>query len=317
VHASDGSDPFASGKAYEYARRNYGLTASGRTGCAIRGIETRRNMHNDGSLVLGYHSTVTDCLASQGSLHSVFVQPGCHLVNVVADGAGSYHPSGISLFIWNPAGNGEDMTFEGCQALLPVFTAGVGGGFGGHGSGQLGTITYRNCIAQNCDLAFSTDLFQHAVLEGCSIVGNCTYGLDLSAPDATISNWHVDSVRIRLITIYTPDTHLTITGLNAASTNGAMGIYDPDKANLNLTLTDSAMSGLTPIALMAAGGQLTFLRNQIPSGPYYLFYLSVAPAAMNSDYNAVYAGGHVQWGTVEYGWAAYKAATAQDTHSTP
>jgi hypothetical protein len=38
---------------------------------------------------------------------------------------------------------------------------------------------------------------------------------------------------------------------------------------------------------------------------------------MSSDYNTVYAGAHVQWGTTTYAWAAYKAATGQDGHSTP
>jgi hypothetical protein len=38
---------------------------------------------------------------------------------------------------------------------------------------------------------------------------------------------------------------------------------------------------------------------------------------MNSDYNTVYTGASVEWGTTNYTWAAYKAATGQDAHSTP
>jgi hypothetical protein len=318
VHASDGASPAGNGKIYENASRNFGLDAAGqgnRAHCKISGIQTRRNMHNDGSLILGNYATVTGCLITDGGFHSVFVQPGCHLVDVVANGA--YHPSGSSFFIWNPVGNGEDITFEGCQALLPSFVSGVGGGFGGHGTGQLGTVTYRNCIARNCDLAFHTGLFQRVVLDGCSIEGDCSYGLELSATDATVSNLQVDSVRIRLITVETPNTHLVITGLTAASTNGATAAYNVGNANLDLTMSDSVLNGLSAVASTGAGSSLTFLRNQVASGPYNLFYLDPVPVAMNSDYNTVYEGAHVQWGAAGYTWATYRAATGQDSHSTP
>jgi hypothetical protein len=316
VHASDSANPATNGKLYEYSKRNFGITASGRTNCTIRGIETRRNMHNDGSLILGNYSTVTDCVARDGSYHNVFVQPGCRLVNVVADEA--YHPSGMSFFIWDPAGNGEDIYFEGCQALLATFIAGSlgGGGFGGHGSGQLGTLTYKNCVTRNCRYGFGTTLFQHLAMEGCSIQGDCEYGLDVVTPDATVTNLQVDSIRTRLITASAANVHLVVSGLTAASTNGATAVYNT-YADLNLTVMDSALTGICVVSSTGTNGTIALLRNQIASGPYYVYYLDPAPAAANSDYNTVYASAHVAWGSTSYTWAAYKAATGQDAHSTP
>jgi hypothetical protein len=92
--------------------------------------------------------------------------------------------------------------------------------------------------------------------------------------------------------------------------NGASGV--------TLSITDSVLAGFQLLSADSiASFNFTFLRNQVPSGAYNMFWINPVPTSMSSDYNTVYSGAHVQWGATSYTWAAYKTATGQDTHSTP
>jgi hypothetical protein len=317
VHAAGSTNPAANGRLYEYSSRCYALYASGRTGCAMRGIHTRRNLHSDGSLILGNFNTAVDCLATDGQYHSVFVSPGCHLVNVIANEA--YHPTAIGMFVWDPIGNGEDICFEGCQALLPAYVPGMGGGFGGHGVGTLGTITFRNCLVQNCEEAFEGTLASRLIVQDCRIAGPASSGVAAYTPSQVIiENLTADSISARLITAISDGATVSVTGVNAASPNGATAVFLNGLNNVALTMTDCDLTGFSVVSHDGGSGlQFTFLRNQILSGPWNIFWLNPAPAAINSDNNVVYAGAHVQWGSANYSWADYKQTTGQDAHSTP
>jgi len=317
VHAYDSLNPAANGRFYEYSSRCFGLFAGGQTGCVFRGIHTRRNLHNDGSLVLGNFNTVFDCLVTGGQYHSVFVNPGCRLVNVVASEA--YHPVAIGMFVWNPVGNGEDVSFENCQALLPAYTPGTGGGFGGHGSGALGTITFKNCIVENCHEAFEGTLAGRLIVQDCRIAGQAGYGVvPYTAADVLVENLTADSILTRLIDGVPDGAVVSIAGVNAASPNGAATVFLNGVHDVVLKITDSVLAGFNVVSYDGGAGlQFTFLRNHVPNGPWNLFWLNPPPAAMDSDDNAVYAGAHVQWGDSNYAWQDYKAATGQDAHSVP
>src|ERR1035441_4092157 len=82
VHAADHSNPSSNGKLYEYSRRRHGLDPSAHPGCTFRGIWTRRNAHQDGSLLCADRNY--DCLATEGSYHNIYLGPGCYLENVEA-----------------------------------------------------------------------------------------------------------------------------------------------------------------------------------------------------------------------------------------
>ncbi len=317
VSASDSANPAANGKLYEYSRRSYGLMAQNASTCGIGGIATRRNVHGDGSLVLGSSTVAANCLAMDGQIHSVYVSRGCQLFGVVASGA--YHPATISMFYWTDAFAGENLYFENCQALLPSYRLNVGSGFGGSGSGALGTITYKNCTVQNCDGAFEGTLAQNLVLTGCHVAGQCRSGVVLNNPaNVTISNLTADSISQRLVAGVPNGASISMSGLNASSPNGACGVYMNGVSGVNLSLTDSTLAGFQLLSADSAPGfQFTFQRNTVPSGASILFWINPAPTAMSSDYNSVYGEAHIQWGSTGYTWAAYKAATGQDSHSTP
>ena len=316
VHASDGSIPALNGKLYEYSSRSNGLTASGRTGCLIEGIQTRRNLHNDGSLILGPSTTAINCLATDGQYHNVFVSPGCRLTNVVASGA--YHPSAMGLFIWNPAANGEDIYFENCQALLATYTTGMGGGFGGHGTGALGTVTFKNCTTQNCDLGLAGGLATNLVITGCHTVGPCSYPINgdpTTTTSLTVTNFTADSVSTRLISQFANGATVTLNGVTATSTNSACGVFLNGLSNVNLTISGSALNGFQAVSADSAPGlQFTFLNNSLPAGAHNIFWFNPAPASISTDYNQVYSGAFVQWGACNITWIQYLAASGQEQH---
>ena len=319
VHASNGSSPETNGTTYEYSSRNFGLTATGRTGCTIRGIHTQRNLHNDGSLILGPFNTANDCVASDGQYHNVFVSPGCKLYNVIANGA--YHPTAMGLFIWNPANaNGEGLYFEGCQALLATYVSGMGGGFGGHAvSGQLGTITFRNCVVQNCDLGYAAALATTALIDGCTTVGPCSYNVNGDAAyttSLTVTNCTFANTASRAISSVANNCVLNIGNLAATSGNNACGVFLNGLTNVTLSITDSTFAGFQLLSADSAPGlQFTFLRNNVPSGAYNIFWMNPAPAAINTDYNQVYSGAWVQWGANGITWPQYLAVSGQELHT--
>ncbi len=316
VHALDHSNPAANGGTYEYSSRGSGLSASGRTGCQIRGIQTCRNLHNDGSLVLGPFNTASDCVASDGQYHNVFVSQGCRLTNVVASGA--YHPVAMGLFIWDPVANGEDLYFESCQALLASYRPGMGGGFGGHGTGALGTVTFKNCTAQNCDIGFGAGLATTVVVDGCATLGACSYNVladSAATTSLTVTNCTFANTANRAISSIANHCALTIANVVAASANGACGVFVNGASNVTLSIADSTWTGFQLLSADAAPGlDFTFLRNSVPSGAGYLFWINPVPTAIDTDYNQVYSGAHVQWGPNNIAWPQYLAVSGQEAH---
>jgi len=285
--------------------------------CGIGGIATRRNLHTAGSLILGNSTVAANCLVTDGQYHSVQVSRGCQLFGVVASGA--YHPSTISMFYWYGAFSGEGLYFENCQASLASYVTGIGGGFVGNGTGTPGTITFNGCLVQNCDEAFEGTLAQNLVLSNCHIAGQCRSGVVLNSPTSlTISNLTADSISQRLVSGVPNGATLALSHVTASSSNGACGVYLNGCGNAVLSITDSVLTGLQLLSAdNASGFQFTFLRNSVPSGASFLFWINPVPTIMQSDYNSVYSSAHVQWGSTNYTWAAYKGATGQDGHSTP
>jgi hypothetical protein len=316
VHASDGSNPTTNGKLYEYSSRSFGLTATGMTGCTIQGIDTRRNMHNDGSLILGPFNNAIDCVASEGQYHNVFVSQGCSLTNVVANGA--FHPQAMGLFIWDPVANGENLYFENCQALLANYVPGMGGGFGGHGTGALGTVTFKNCTVQNCDLGFAGNIATSMIVTGCHTVGPCAYPINGDSTYMTslaVTDFVADSVSSRLVSQFASGATVTLSGITATSGNNACGVFLNGLSNVTLSITDSVLTGFQSLSADSTPGfQFTFLRNTVPSGAACIFWLNPVPAAIETDYNQIYDGAFVQWESNYMSWLQYLAVSGQEQH---
>lgn len=127
IHASDASNPGSNGKAYEYSSRRFGL--QGGNSISVSGIHTRRNLHCNGSLSVYANGLLTDCVASEGSKHNVYVGPGTVLTNVEADRG--YFTGDAMMVVHNGSGVANaNVTYINCSAH--DFTGPSAAGFGGH-----------------------------------------------------------------------------------------------------------------------------------------------------------------------------------------
>lgn len=160
------TNPNSDGKLYEWASRDYGLTGSNFHN--FSNIHTRRNAHNNGSLVAGTNAVVTGCIMEDGCKHNTYVSPGSVITNCIAwkcDWIVAERQGWAGFVSHNATNTGvETVSYVGCQAVadINVFTARAAVGMSGfycHTNGSptsnvWGRINYTDCSAQYCDTAF-------------------------------------------------------------------------------------------------------------------------------------------------------------------
>ncbi len=170
LHASDGGNPGSNGKTYEYSKRGFGIDGrpyAGITNTTIRGVATRRNAANNGSIQ--FYGNATDVTAYEGTKHNVLVHSGSTLTNVAAIEA--YYPAGGIMFIVNEnVGLGESTYFVNCAAAITNSPASVGGidGFYGHlnVSGTLGVMYYYGVKAWGLNQAIGAEGADSVIVDG-------------------------------------------------------------------------------------------------------------------------------------------------------
>lgn len=147
INLGEGQNPAA--HLVEYSSRLYGIDGrvyAGVTNTYLKGLWTRRNYCNNGSLV--FTGIAEDCVASEGSKHNVLSGPGSILRRVVANEA--YYPDAGILFVFNAdRPTYQPMTYEDCVAMVSSNSpASPISGWYGHPNygGNFGTVTYRRCV---------------------------------------------------------------------------------------------------------------------------------------------------------------------------
>lgn len=93
MHPASG-DPASNGRVYEVTARPTGIHLTG-AGCRVKGIHTRRNFSESGSLVMGNRAQMIDARASEGGKHNAFFAYG-RVYGCVFDNA-AYNASGNLL----------------------------------------------------------------------------------------------------------------------------------------------------------------------------------------------------------------------------
>jgi hypothetical protein len=169
--------PIAAGSSFEVAVLDAGVdVAESATGLRISRIHAKRSILNDGVIRLnGKGAVATDCVAEDGTKHTLYVTDGCLLENVVA-----WKGEGIdSYFIYYYANGGGvtpidsvGTTFRRCAAIggypygsevtidgelqNPAYSK--SSGFYCHSTGlnspQLASATYEGCYAENLGSGF-------------------------------------------------------------------------------------------------------------------------------------------------------------------
>lgn len=330
IHATDGGNPASNGKVYEYSARQAGIMARTATNLNLNGLATRRNYHNDGSIIVGPFAQVYNCTASEGSKHNVLCERGSYLYNVLADNS-YYGGQPSSMFVYNTdTANGEDVTFVNCTAQNDALVADALGFYGHSNSGgNFGTVLFQDCVASNCGLALDgayTDIFR---VDGLITTG-CTLALRPSGVDVGL--WDIGGIAhvggggapdnnpvIRLETVATVDLHdCTITP--AEATNNTIYVA----AAGDFTIRDSTFHCTDavgwPILMQctagAAGAVLDFQGNTFIGYKAWLYYLPAA-VTVTSDYNTFDSAAdnfHLN-GTTYNSLAAWQAA-GYDANST-
>jgi hypothetical protein len=325
VHASDSSNPGASGKIYRYAKRQLSVDSYNYSMCGINGIVGIGALSESGCFKIGISSILYGCEAIDGNKHNLYVREGCWVESVTATNA--YYAGGsTAMFVYNdntPSGGGE--TFLNCIAQVTNgYRTGVEGFYGHYNvSGNFGTVLYdnctctnlgngfngahanivvRNCTTTNCDAGFSAN----AVATSFTITGST-----ISIPATTGSGGSIQTgcgpVIIDGCTFIVPGARVSQAAIQNAPNN------------VNLTLTNTHFKHLVYALFWYSGTGGTInvsgcdfddiVRNyDTPSGG----------PAITSDYNRFREAGqdfNIQ-GTLYGTVAAYQAATGQDAHST-
>jgi len=318
VHAGDGSNPGTNGKTYEYSKRQHAYIDGG-PNCTTTGIWTRRNLHNDGSLEIA--GRAVNCLASEGSLHNLYVGPGATLIGVECLDA--YWPMGGSgtLAVYNAnTAAGQNVTFENCWFHCSIYNPNMDGVYGHvNVSGAFGTISYLNCRVDNCSNGFGGGNAANVAISGGSSTG-CRIAANPAGTAVAISNFTASAILYGVQTMSTVAS-ATITGCSFTLTGGwaCSGVY-VGSSNSSIDLEQTAIAGTSVFGVydQAAGTHFKARNNNITCDGYF-WYLTDATVALDSDSNtfANLSGNKMNVGGTDYTLAAYKTATGQDAHSTP
>ena len=323
IHPLDGTDPAANGKVYEYSARWCGLTSFSVTGSVVRGLWTRRNYYNNGSLIVGQNSCVYDCLATEGTKHNVYARQGSYLNGVVARQA-YYTVGNLTMFVHYEDVASGNVSYVNCTADLQRTPNVNDTGFFGHQgvSGAFLNVSHTNCSAIGLNIGFSGVQTVNWSCNYCTATG-CANAF---VPDATYNllqgctasgTGTIRAVYINAAGVIVDIRSCNFAPSNAYSNAGILIIA----AHVTLRIYDSVVSGTGVFALQntaASFDEFVSLRNSFSNTAWYYLCSGSAPTLLTSDYNAFsggVSGSKFQIGSTQYTYAAYKAATAQDSHS--
>lgn len=322
VHASDSSSPITNGKSYERTARVTGL----RTGAdnTIQGIHTRRNIDDDGSLLLGTGNTVTDCQADDGNLHNVYVGPNTTIngLNVSLAYNGVDNTGSKVMVVYNGNGPGGTFEFNNLHCLGNGDNAVC---LSGHtnNSTNFASVTVTDSSAQNVDVAFAGGNADLATFTNVEVVGTVTrIGINSSHDELVVDNSPMLYGFDRAVdTVTTTDITVTNSSLDSPSIAlrigmaGAALVFQGNTSNANLHLFGTAGAG----TVTATGNTFT-LQDAIPSSRFYT--LNPSGWGVTSDFNSFnnIAGAGTLFrvnGTDYASITDWHCGTGQDANSTP
>ena len=292
----------------------------------MTGIETRRNLSNNGSLEVGRDCALIDCIASEGTKHNILVHAGCTLTGVEA--ANSYYAGQPkALMVWNEdTPEGQDLTFVNCHAHDEF--EGNATAYYGHRniSGSFGQIVLRGCRADHVQVALPA-------------IGDCAGvtidGCDLWVLGCMVNTTIMGSVirgNFRCLNMVGSPVVMLRDSLIVASYSAMDGadvvVFSPyPGATLNIqrsrvegTVKDGSNYMLDGICMDGPNANLVSRFNNFLNLAHF-YMIDAEGYTLDSDYNQ-FNGPLLstsfrlpgwQWKTIP----DWKTATGQDSHSTP
>lgn len=325
VHASDGTNPGANGKTYEYSNRQAGYDSYNVTGAKVYGIVTQKNSLNDGSLRIGQNGVATNVTAAYGSKHNFLLRQGAVCYNCTAHNA-YFGGQSFILFVYNEntATNGP-IRYTLCTATLDSYDP-QSAAFYGHVNtgGAFSTIFYDRDAITNVSLGFT------AIQAANVIIYNGTVTNAQSA--ASLSDGYIVDGLAATVQSLGNAGHLvdlaggrvSINNLTGSSAS-IYGLFWNNGTALNLTITNSNFtvgSGGGFLMDLAGTGLLTLNSNHntLGNNPALPYGITQSGAVISSDFNtfsASGAGNYVAQINSVYSNLTQWKALGYDTHSTP
>lgn len=172
IYLHPSSDP--AGHLYEISRREFALAIP--NGGQAHGIHTRRNGHNNGSLVGGSGVLFKDCVAEDGTVHNVLLQSGV-VEDVVAWKNEIYTGWGSSTMFVSYAASGSGMgtIFRRSKAIGgdPARPGETGGAVGFFQHANSEGVTHAFLVIEDCEASGLAVGFggiaEHVLITGGSI----------------------------------------------------------------------------------------------------------------------------------------------------
>jgi hypothetical protein len=325
VHLTSDVDPSTLADGWiEYTKREFGLDTQSSVTPRIVGIWTKRNLNLYGSLTVGRYGTATDCRASYGGKHNVYLREGVTATNLEADEA-YFGTNQLYVVVFNTnVASGEPVTIINPSIHAATLIGNLSGGIYGHTnvSGSFGPVVITTPTVTNLFTGISAGSQSASVtVSGATITGG-GIGIGSAGVPLTINGSTIEAT-LRGVDC-SATTTVIIRNTSIAATGAVDGLVYSAANNIVVDIQDSVFpsvpnSWFNGIRLVGTGVNLTSLRNTMYVRDLGKYYYLATPAVFLSDYNTIsnvnagciYAGGtYTTWNTC-------KAATGQDQHSTP
>jgi hypothetical protein len=324
-----------SGQVYEYAKRQAAISAQYVDGIVVNGIETRRNLSDAGSLVVGRFAYIRDTVCRDGGSHNVEYGGGSRLIDVQCINA--YHGSttGVMFILFEPDGYGGNVEHIRCSAINDSYNVNISGFacHAGAGGSEFGNVSYDTCTGENLGYFISnltsiggTITVDTCTATECSTGVNCgesvtTYNITDFVYTSSSANSIPIAANMNGIILNLDGGTYTINDGGSTTT----GIISLGTANMEANITNAtfilnnASGNRRVVDCRSTTATLTMNGNTYGGSTtsIWIYYFTVA-VGYTSDYNTfnkdamnVYIAG-----TAYYTISDYIVGTGQDANST-
>lgn len=318
AQASDSSDPGANGKTYEVGARDSGLNLKSCT--CVSGLHSRRNVNNNGSIVLENRARVVNCLAEDGSKHNLFtgknstiLSSGC--LNAYFAGLGS----AMFIMFESAADTNSVTVYRDCWASNSTADPDIGSWYS-HSSdaSYFGYITFDGCSLTNVN-GFAPGTHRTILVTNCLATNSLSlFGSQyVNGSTYTILNSRGYGANTRVWENANDNTTLIVSNC-VFSTTLAAAMRTIGYTNVSVTITDSTLTStsLGYLVNYTGANNTLYCRRNTYNCAYSVYAIPGIPDSDDNIFSS-YGSPVMKVNGVEYATHAdYTSATGQDTHST-
>lgn len=328
IHATGSGNPNSNGKVYEAAKRSSVFSAT-QAGVSANGVETQRQISNNGSFEAGVEATINSVLATDGTKHNFFMASGVarDCIAFAADPPTSYELSNTLFVSFLNDPSAASFVYERCGAVQPSANGEGGTAILAHGNPNpylagtlrqfwvLGKLTFShptagatvraNCITEGCYSRAGSFPISHGVVNSLMGYGELANASANNLTDATLTDCAIYIEERYNNGNY--DEFIRMAGSGSrVLTNCAFACQTP--ANTNFMANSTATGGTLSVTntIIHGYGNLLWLDSDVTyTGNYNIFWT----ANGSRDFQAHDGAGY------QLTLAAWQSGTGQDAQS--